>query len=162
MFMTDTTPPYDAYIDRIDPLIQNSEVVAILYYMSIAGRDRELQDEWSEGPLTMEQAKGNFIQVILEQDLVNQAIFGITFPQVSRVLAWQSARKGEWESGLQNIMTYVTADMSPKDEPYFVGCLLEFQIIDQEAILWSKARTVDEYFAMERDSALRAKLEAPN
>ena len=95
-------------------------------------------------------------------------IFGVVFTHVARLLGWQCAL-GTYETNLYEFGTYHTEGMEPirsvslkTDKELLVACPLERKIISQEGDIWDDTETDDEYFAVERDSTLRATVRNPN
>lgn len=165
--MPNATPQYQGYIDRVGPLTLTTGR-AVLYFTSIAGRDNSVcQYEWSKGPLNIESAKKKIESVLEERDLAHEVPFVISFPHLTRVLAWQSPELGSFETNLQELGMYNTLDMysrpkTPGNKRTVVGCPLELAIFDQEISLWARANTVEEYLDETRNSALVVEVLEPN
>jgi hypothetical protein len=158
------TLPYRGYIDCIEMLKQENYPLAIVYFMSIAGREDELQHEWNKGPLGLEKAKKTIFDNILGYQWPyicgtlsgKLAVFGIAFPRCTRLFWWGKPLLSQYESNL-----FEFYNSNPQLDPLgsnFIGCGLENLIIAEETKLWYGAETVEEYYSLPRNPDLKIEL----
>lgn len=160
-----------ATIDCIELLKHDHNPLAIVYFMSIAGRDDGLQHEWNKGPHQIEIEREKICTSLrykqpysLEEIAGKLAFFGIASPQCTRLFWWGKA----WGEPLANAHKQYESNLfefyqsrSPRDlslSDVFIGCGLENLIIAEETKLWYGAETVEEYYSLPRNPDLKIEL----
>lgn len=155
------TPPYQGYIDCIELLKYDHNPLAIVYFMSIAGReDKGTQYEWSKGPCKLEITKRRVLDTIQnyhhyyfrDEPSEKLAIFGIAFPLYTRLFQW-----GMKPSGCESTL-YISRWEDTLPTSGIIGCGLENLIIAEETKLWYEAETIEEYYSLPRNPDLKIEL----
>jgi len=152
------TPPYEGFVDSVERTPHG-----ILYFASIGGRP-ENNRLWSETSPGIEEARADITKLMGSLSDKHSVQFAISFPHITRIMAWQSPQLDCSESNLYEIGLY--EDLRNYQEPsvddqLFLGCPLELLLMAQETSLWMGASSVEEYLSAER-TKLQTTLLEPN
>jgi hypothetical protein len=150
--MTITIKPcqtYHARVDRVTLLCMPDGLSAFkVYYLSISGRVRPEQYEWTACPRTIREFETAFLASGIE------GVGLVTcFPHITKVFRFSPSNETVLDVREFDTATLQSIDAARGEGFHEFACLAEALIAAEEYKAWASARSVDEYLAYRCDLA---------